>query len=135
MKFNGEIYIFFNFSWLMTPFRDNGHLCASERHFNSVLSSLRQTVERCVRLLKGRWRRLHNMDHMNIKLIVSLIVSACALHNFCLLNDDFDPGYMIDDDGDDGGNVGNDGDGLGYVNNRNARLAGEIKRNHLKNLI
>ena len=40
------------------------------------------------------------MDHLNLELIVQLIISACVLHNICLLHDDFDPGYMLDDDGD-----------------------------------
>ena len=30
-----------------------------------------------------------------------LIISACVLHNFCLIHDDFDDGYFGDDD--DGG--------------------------------
>lgn len=31
-----------------------------------------------------------------------VIIAACVLHNFCLLHDDFDDGYMADgDDGED----------------------------------
>ena len=41
-------------TWLMTPYRNNGHLTADEIFFNTVLSSNRQTVERSIRLLKGR---------------------------------------------------------------------------------
>ena len=33
-------------TWLITPYRDNGHLTVDETFFNSVLSSNRQTVER-----------------------------------------------------------------------------------------
>ncbi|XP_068673175.1 putative nuclease HARBI1 [Montipora foliosa] len=45
-------------TWLITPFRDNGHVTRDQRKFNKVLSSLRQVVERAIGLLKGRWRKL-----------------------------------------------------------------------------
>lgn len=55
----GTSFLFFFFSrWLITPYRDNGHLTAQQRRFNTVLSWLRQKVERAIGLLKGRWRRL-----------------------------------------------------------------------------
>jgi len=85
----------------MVPYRDNGHLTARETYFNTVLSSQRQIVERTIRVLKGRWRKLQHMDRINLELIVQLITSACVLHNICLLLDDFDPGYMQDDYDDD----------------------------------
>ena len=85
----------------MTPFRDNGHLTADQRQFNYKLSSVRQTVERCIRLLKGRWRKLTFLDHLDIELMVLIIISACVLHNFCLIHDDFDEGYFGDQDEDD----------------------------------
>ena len=66
-------------TWLITPYRDNGQLTADETFFNSVLSSNRQTVERSIRLLKGRW--LQHLDHRNQKLIVLLIIGACVLHS------------------------------------------------------
>ena len=79
-------------TWLMTPYRDNGHLTANETFFNYVLSSNRQTVERAIRLLQGRWRKLQHIDYLNLKLIVLIIIAACVLHNVCLLHDDFDEG-------------------------------------------
>ena len=112
----------------MPPYRDNGHLTEDETYFNSVLSSLRQTVERSIRLLKGRWRKLQHMDHLNLKLIVLLVIAACVLHNVCLLHDDFDVGYMLEDD-DGGGGGGNNDHGAG-----NYRLA-QQKRNKLKNIV
>ena len=51
-------------TWLITPYRDTGHLTADETFFNSVLSSNRQTVERSIKLLKGRWRKLQHLDHL-----------------------------------------------------------------------
>lgn len=58
-------------------------------------------MERSIRLLKRRWRKLQHLDHLNQKLIVLLIIGACVLHNSCLLWDDFDEGYMLDNDDDD----------------------------------
>ena len=87
----------------MTPFCDNGHLTADQRHFHYILSSVRQTVERCIWLLKGRWRKLQFLDHLDIELLVLIIISACVLHNFCLIHDEFDEGYFGDHDEDDGG--------------------------------
>ena len=50
------------FSWLITPFRDNGHLTAQQRRFNQALSSIRQKIERAISLLKGRRRKLLLLD-------------------------------------------------------------------------
>ena len=113
-------------TWLMAPHRNNGHLTADEIFFNTVPLSNRQTVERSIRLLKGRWRKLQHLDHLNQKLIVLLIIGACVIHNICLLRDDFDEGYMLDND-DDGNNFGNNHN-AGPQNNRLAQQ----KRNNLK---
>ena len=56
--------------------------------------------------------------------VVHLIISACVLHNFCIIHDDFYDGY-IDDDGfgdDDPHDSGNQPDGRA-----------EQKRTHLMN--
>lgn len=97
--------------WLITPFRDNGHLTRRQQSFNQKLSSLRSLVERSIRLLKGRWRKLGILEHIDIELMVHLIMATCVLHNFCLLHDDFHEDYFLDgdDDGDDDGCDGFDG--------------------------
>ena len=116
-------------TWLMTPYRDNGHLTADKTFFNYVLSSDRQTVDRAIRLLKGRWRKLQHIDHLNQKLIVLIIIAACDLHNVCLLHDDFDEGYMLDNE-DETDDSGNDNGAA----RQNDRLA-QQKRNHLKAIV
>ena len=74
------------------------------QRFNQILSSIRQVVERAIRLLKGRWRKLSLLELLDIELMVHLIMTACVLHNFCILHDDFDENYSLhnDDSGDDG---------------------------------
>ncbi len=117
-------------TWLMTPYRDNGHLTPEQTFFNSVLSSIRQTVERAIRLLNGRWRKLQHLDHLNQRLIVFIIIAACILHNVCLLHDDFDEGYMLDNEEDDDNDNDNDNSAAGHSD----RLA-QQKRNNLKAVV
>lgn len=94
-----EIMYHFYFRWSITPFRDNGRLTPRQRQFNSVLSSVRQTVERSISLLKGRWRKLQYLDHLDLVLAVQIITAACVVHNFCLVHDDFNKGYFLPNDG------------------------------------
>ena len=63
---------------------------------------------------------------MDLQLTVHLIISACVLHNFCIIHDDFYYGY-IDDDGfgaDDPHDSGHQPD-----------VRAEQKRTHLMNTI
>ena len=48
--------------WLLTPYRDNGHLNEQEKRYNRYLSSCRVVVERSFAVLKGRFRRLQCLD-------------------------------------------------------------------------
>ena len=63
-----------------------------------------------------------------MRLAVHLIISACVLHNFCIIHDDFYDGYMDDDDDDDGFDDPDD-DGP-HPDGR-----AEQKRAHLMNII
>ena len=69
----------------MVPYKDNGHLTASQKTYNYKLSSTRQDIEQAFGLLKGRWRKLFYLDMLCQRKIVSVIVAACVLHNFCLM--------------------------------------------------
>ncbi|XP_015749673.1 PREDICTED: putative nuclease HARBI1 [Acropora digitifera] len=118
----------FLFLWLITPFRDNGHLTDDQRKFNKTLSSLRQVIERTIGLLKGRWRKLLHIDHLDVTHATKLVMAACVMHNFCIIHDDFDESYFLpNDDDDDDNDVGTD-DGRG------PRLA-QLKRNRLMNIV
>lgn len=77
-----------NLPWLLTPFRDNGHLSEAQKTYNTVHSSIRSKVERAFGLLKGRFTRLQNIYQRDIKTIVNTIITSCVLHNICLVNDD-----------------------------------------------
>lgn len=70
---------------LMTPYRDNGHLSEKQKRFNTCLSRARVTIERAFGLLKTRFRRLFYMETKRPDIIVTLIITACVLHNACLM--------------------------------------------------
>ena len=68
-----------------------------------------------------------------MELLVHVIMSACYLHNFCLLHDDFDDSYFFDHhDGD--GDAGDAGDGHAGGHPDGA-LAAEAKRVRLMNIM
>lgn len=70
--------------WLMTPYRDNGHLSERQRNFNNKLSANRVVIERAFGLLKGRFRRLNFID-AEVKTAVQIIMCAAILHNICII--------------------------------------------------
>ncbi len=118
----------------MVPFHNNGHLLRhllrNQINFNTVLSSNRQIVEHAVSLLKGRWRKLKYLDHLDVKLMVKIIVGACVFHNFCLVNDDFDDVYFLDEEHDD-----DDDNDAAAVGPQHGNRTAEQKRQHLVNIV
>ena len=83
-------------SWLLKPFRNNGHLTRIQRRFNYRLSSTRAAIERAFGLLKGRFRRLQLLDTKSIKTAVDTIIVCCIFHNICIINDDILDQYITD---------------------------------------
>ena len=79
-----------------------------QRQFNTALSAVRQKVERSFSLLKGRWRKLQYLDHLDL---VQIITATCVLHNYCLVHDDFDDGYFLPGHADGGGDDGSEQQG------------------------
>ena len=65
-------------------------------------------------------------------MLVHLIMSACVLHNFCLLNYDYDENYFLDTDYGDHG-AADDGLAVGHLGG--GALAAEAKRVHPMNII
>lgn len=85
-------------TWLITPYRNNGHLQLEQTRFNEILSGTRQIVERSFALLKGRFRRLLYLDCVSMETVVDTIVVCCILHNICILNQDELPVFELIDD-------------------------------------
>ena len=89
--------------WLLTPFRDNGHLSGQEVNYNNKHAKTLQTIERAFGLLKGRWRRPEFIEMGNIDECPAIVAAACVLHNFCLLADEENIDEFLDEfDNDDG---------------------------------
>lgn len=84
-------------SWLVPPFRDDGHLTPQQREFNFLHSSTHMALERAFGYLKGRFRRITFFnEYHQLPFVINTIICACILHNHCINeNDDF-PDY--DDD-------------------------------------
>ncbi|KAK4885738.1 hypothetical protein RN001_002009 [Aquatica leii] len=76
-------------SYVLTPFRDDGHLSRQQKNFNYKLSATRVFIEQCFGLLKGRFRILKHVNVYNTKLISKIIVACCVLHNICISQNDY----------------------------------------------
>ena len=75
-------------NWLVTPFKNFGNLTPQQIRFNKRLSSARQIVERAFGHLKGRFRRLQDVPFHDSMEVCKMILSACILHNLCIINSD-----------------------------------------------
>jgi len=94
MLFPGDTFIigdsaYASLSWLVPPFRDNGHLTPQQKDFNFLHSSTRIVVERAFGYLKGRFRRIKYFnEYRQMPFITNTIVCACILHNYCIDEND-----------------------------------------------
>lgn len=111
--------------WLMTRFRDPAEDSPEARYNNSHIQA-RNCVERCIGVLKGRFRcllkeRMLRYSPHNSGLITN---ACCILHNICVKN-----GVVLDDDIPD---LNNDGD---YnIEDRGEENEGRQARDHLVRL-
>lgn len=68
--------------WLLTPIV-NAIPGTPEEHYTNVHCKTRNTVERCIGLLKARWRCLlvHRVLHYDHHTVAKIINACCVLHN------------------------------------------------------
>lgn len=69
---------------LLPPYRDNGYLTTVQWRFNSVHSSARSIVENSFARLKGKFRRLKDIDATNIGNALQMIEASFTLHNYII---------------------------------------------------
>lgn len=76
-------------SWLLTPFKDNGHLSSEYRFYNYVHSSTRMVIERAFGRLKCRWAILKDRcdtrasaDRSTFEAAADVITACVVLHNY-----------------------------------------------------
>ncbi|XP_018353533.1 PREDICTED: putative nuclease HARBI1 [Trachymyrmex septentrionalis] len=76
-------------SYLMVPFKDNGHLPERQVYINRRLSTVRIKMERSIALLKSDFQSLlDTLPMQRTDLIPKYIIAYCILHNICLLKND-----------------------------------------------
>ncbi|KAI4367626.1 hypothetical protein MLD38_023341 [Melastoma candidum] len=68
--------------FLMTPFNAKGTGSPTQNLFDAMLMKGRSAVVDAIRLLKGRWKILQNLD-VGINHVPQTIVACCVLHNLC----------------------------------------------------
>ncbi|XP_055914549.1 uncharacterized protein LOC129947843 [Eupeodes corollae] len=75
--------------WIVPPFKDYGQLSDQQKAFNFIHSSTRMVIENAFGLLKGRFRRINKFtEQRNLNSVKRIVVSACILHNLCIINAD-----------------------------------------------
>lgn len=74
--------------WLITPFKNTGHLTARQKKFNAATSKARQKVERAIGHTKVRFRRLREVPMFCAEKVCKIILAGAVLHNLCVLSGD-----------------------------------------------
>jgi len=71
---------------LMVPYKDNGRLTVKELTYNKKLSQCRRVIENAFGRLKGRFRRLKQLE-CKLERVPNTVTACCVLHNLSLCND------------------------------------------------
>ena len=93
-------------TYMITPYRNNGHLTDIQKAFNRRHSSTRSVIERAFGLLKCKFRRLNDkLDMRRLDMIPTVVLCASILHNFILSKerinfDELDAFMQMDHDRD-----------------------------------
>ena len=77
-------YISRQFPFIKTPRRDNGNLTDEERAQNTKISRGRVIIENVYGRMKCRWRRIRDLQNVNLVFMCRIVMAACVLHNFCM---------------------------------------------------
>ncbi|KAJ8669753.1 hypothetical protein QAD02_001012 [Eretmocerus hayati] len=73
--------------YLMTPYKDNGHLLPHQKKFDEELSKCRVDVEHTIGILKQRFRILYHMRLQPGMRRLKVIRACVVLHNMVLMRD------------------------------------------------
>ncbi|XP_024028957.1 protein ALP1-like [Morus notabilis] len=76
--------------FLMTPFSADGGGTPAQNLFDGMLMKGRSVVVDAIRLLKGRWRILQNLN-VGLNHAPQTIVACCVLHNLCQIAKEPEP--------------------------------------------
>lgn len=111
-------------TFIMVPFKDNGHLSRQQKKFNKTLSSSRIVIEHAFGRLKGVWRRLKYLNNTNPSNLKYIIIGACILHNIGIKrNIEYMPSDTEVEETDE------------HILVENIPATANAKRNHLMNIL
>lgn len=74
--------------YLLTPFKDFGHLTPEQQLYNKKFCSTRVTIENTFGIFKSRFRQLLLLDMHTVSRLTKFIIACCVLHNLCIDNCD-----------------------------------------------
>ncbi|XP_017469591.1 PREDICTED: uncharacterized protein LOC108361483 [Rhagoletis zephyria] len=84
--------------YVITPYKDNGHLTAAQKNFNVKLSSGRVAIEHTFGILKQRFRQLYYCKLRGSRKLCHFIRACCVLHNIANESDlEFSPEVLIEE--------------------------------------
>ena len=118
----------------MTPYRVRKQgMTVQQKKFNTHLASKRSVIERAFGLLGLRFPRLLKLNVNTLEKRINCILSACVLHNWCILEDDGedfeDIGEILDT------TVGQNLTADAYMGRRCAAGGGQNKRDLLCEIV
>lgn len=121
---------------LLVPYRDNGHLNATQKKFNTIHSCTRSIVERSFARLKGKMRRLRGLESILVANSLVIIKAAFVIHNFILeheedTNDDDDEEISTEESNSGGSGSDNDRP----ESERNMRSQAQNKRDSIASML
>lgn len=115
--------------WLLTPLENEPEPGTPEAAFNAAHKTCRASVERCIGVLKGRFRCLlkHRVLHYAPDVCAHIINACAVLHNMCTDNNVPEP----DEPGDDIEMMGNPENHQGNNEHNIRNLAAGRRLQHL----
>ncbi|XP_070384620.1 putative nuclease HARBI1 [Dermacentor albipictus] len=92
--------------WLLTPVTGHPPIHTAEGRYNTAHAAMRSVVERCIGLLKSRFRCFQRYRALHYKpdRAANIVVARALLHNLCLDEGD----VLLDDVSDDSSNSSSD---------------------------
>lgn len=76
-------------AWVVVPYKNVENISQRKIQFNKLMSSPRVKIEHSFGMVKNRFRRiLHFTEIRRFKLMNEIVISACVLHNICILQND-----------------------------------------------
>ena len=90
---------------LFKPYRETDNMPDKKRKYKKVHSRARQCIERAIGILKGKFRKLKDLEMVDIEIMCKIIISTCCIHYVAIKCDSNERLYELFRQGDDVGEV------------------------------